>query len=148
MLRREAETLPGLLGELAGRYHDAPALVHGGEATTFAQLEERSARVAGGLRELGVQRGDRVALWLPNRPEWLELHLALARLGALTIAINTRFRAHEVRDILERSEARALAFAPGFKGIDFEGILAHAGAPELLIRVGDPDYDVLRAAEP
>src|SRR4051812_14907986 len=120
MRRREAETLPGLLGELAGSLDGATALVHGEAAVSFRDLEAGVARVASGLRERGIGAGDRVALWLPNRPEWLELHLALARLGALTIAINTRFRAHEVRDILERSEARALAFAPGFKGIDFE----------------------------
>ena len=112
MLRREAETLPGLLGELAGRSPDAPALLNGSGTTTFAQLEERSARVAGGLRELGIGAGDRVALWLPNRREWLELHLALARLGALTVAINTRFRAHEAGDILNRAAVTALVTEP------------------------------------
>ena len=146
MRRREAETLPGLLGELAVRFADAPALLHDGDAVSFAELDARSARVAGGLRALGIGSGDRVALWLPNRPEWLELHLALARLGALTVAVNTRFRAHEVEDILERSHARALAFAPGFKDIDFEGILDSAGAPETLIRVGVPAYEALRTA--
>src|SRR4051812_14382832 len=127
MLRGEAETLPGLLAELAGG--GRATLIHGDRAIPAAELADRSARVAGGLRALGIGRGDAVALWLPNRPEWFELHVALARLGALTIAVNTRFRAHEVRDLLERSQARALAFAPGFKAIDFEGILEEAGAP-------------------
>ncbi len=148
MRRREAETLPGLLGELAVRFADAPALLHDGDAVSFAELDARAAGVAGGLRDLGIGSGDRVALWLPNRPEWLELHLALARLGALTVAVNTRFRAHEVEDILERSQARALAFAPGFRDIDFEGILESAGAPETLIRVGEPGYEALRTADP
>jgi fatty-acyl-CoA synthase len=112
MLRREAETLPSLLGSLVG---DAPALLDGSGVLTFAQLEDRSARVAGGLRELGVKRGDRVALWLPNRPQWLLAHLALARLGALTVAINTRFRAHEAGDILQRSGAAAIVVAPALE---------------------------------
>ena len=146
MRRWEAETLPGLLGELAGG--SRAALIFEDRAISATELADRAARLAGGLAASGVGAGDRVALWLPNRPEWLELHLALARLGALTVAINTRFRAHEVRDLLERSQARALAFAPGFKGIDFEGILGEAGGGAEPIRVGEPAYDALLEHEP
>ena len=124
------------------------AVIHDGDTSSAAELDERAARVAGGLAAAGIGAGDRVALWLPNRPEWLELHLALARLGALTVAVNTRFRAHELRDLLERSGARALAFAPGFKGIAFEAILAEAGVEIDAIRVGEAGYDALRAHEP
>jgi fatty-acyl-CoA synthase len=146
MRPREAETLPGLLGELAGG--SRAALIHGDRTIAAAELADRAARVAGGLAAAGIGAGDRVALWLPNRPEWLELHLALARLGALTVAVNTRFRAHELRDLLERSQARALAFAPGFKGIAFEAILEEAGAELQTIRVGEAGYDALLAHEP
>ena len=140
-MRRE-ETLPGLLGERAG---GAPALVGaGGDRMSFAELGQRANRVAGGLAELGVGNGDRVALWLPNCPEWLVLHLALARLGAVSVAINTRYRAHEVQDILSRSEASALAVWPGLK--DFEAILEDVDAPPLILRKdelpeGDPAPD-------
>ena len=127
-MRRE-ETLPGLLGE---QPRAAPALVAGGENVTFGELGDRAARVAGGLADLGIGAGDRVALWLPNCTEWLVLHLALARLGALSVAVNTRFRAHEVQDILTRSEAKALALWPGLK--DFEAILEEVDAPPLLLR--------------
>ena len=145
MRPREAETLPGMLRALAGT---RAAVIHDGDAVAAAELDERAAGVAGGLAAAGIGAGDRVALWLPNRPEWLELHLALARLGALTVAVNTRFRAHELRDLMERSGARALAFAPGFKGIAFEAILAEAGVEVDTIRVGEPGYDALRAHEP
>src|SRR5690348_5745029 len=114
MRPREAETLPGLLGELAGG--SRAALIHDGHTIAAGELAKRAARLAGGLAAAGIGAGDRVAVWLPNRPEWLELHFALARLGATLVAVNTRFRAHEVRDLLERSGARAVAFAPGFKG--------------------------------
>ena len=144
MRPREAETLPGLLGELAGG--SRAALIHHDRTITARELAERAARVAGGLAATGIGAGDRVAVWLPNRPEWLELHVALARLGALTVAVNTRFRAHEVRDLLERSEARAVAFAPGFKGIAFEDILGDA--PVDRIRVGGPEYAALLEHEP
>ena len=141
---REAATLPGLLRELAGSQR--AAVIHGGAAIAAAGLDERAARVAGGLAAAGIGTGDRVAVWLPNVPEWLELHLALARLGALTVAVNTRFRAHEVRDLLVRSRARAVAFAPGFAGIAFEEILGDA--PGARIRVGEAAYAALREHEP
>ena len=59
--------------------------------------------------------GDRVALWLPNMPAWLALFFACARLGAIAVSVNTRFRSHEVADIVDRSRARLLVFWPGFK---------------------------------
>jgi fatty-acyl-CoA synthase len=127
-MRRE-ETLPGLLGEQAD---GARALVFGGETISFGDLAGRAARVSGGLAARGIGAGDRVALWLPNCPEWLILHLALARLGATSVAVNTRFRAHEVQDILERSQAKALALWPGLK--DFEAILEDVDAPETILR--------------
>src|SRR5215218_5276712 len=146
MPRGEAETLGGLLEAVAGG--SRAALVHGDRTISAAELADRTARISGGLRSMGVGPGDRVAVWLPNRPEWLELHLALARLGALTVAVNTRFRAHEVGDVLERSTARALAFAPDFKGIDFEGILERTGSEVEAIRVGEPSYEALADHDP
>jgi fatty-acyl-CoA synthase len=93
------------------------------------------------LAELGVGPGDRVALWLPNVPAWLVLFFACARLGAIAIAVNTRFRAAEVEDIVGRSGAKVLAFAPGFRRIDFAGILAELELARLesLVLVGPGD---------
>jgi fatty-acyl-CoA synthase len=71
-----------------------------------------------------MKRGDRIAIWLPNCPQWVELALHAKRRGAVVIAINTRSRAHEVSDILRRSEASSVAYWPGFHGIDFDGIFA------------------------
>ena len=64
-----------------------------------------------------------MAIWLPNCAAWVESFLACARLGALALAVNTRFRALEVADILGRGKADWLIFWPGFKGIDFQGVL-------------------------
>ena len=118
-----AETLTALLAELIRDRPDATALVDGDDRPGFAELDERARRVAGALADAGVAAGDRVAIWLPNCAAWLELELALARLGAIAVAVNTKFRAHEVADILERSDASVLALWPGFKDIDFAGIL-------------------------
>ena len=119
----------------------APALLVGDEVVSFGRLAKESRRAARGLAELGVGSGDRVALWLPNVPAWLVLFFACARLGAIAIAVNTRFRAGEVEDIVGRSGAKVLAFAPGFRRIDFAGILAElelAGL-ESLVLVGAGD---------
>lgn len=108
----------------AGAPAAAAAIRYAGRVVSYGDLARRAERVAGGLAALGVGAGDRVALWLPNAPAWLELLFALGRLGAVAVAVNTRFRAVEVADIVGRSRARVLVLWPGFKGTDFLGILA------------------------
>lgn len=123
--------IPALLGELAARYGGRPALVTERGAVTYGELHARTGRIAAGLAAQGIAPGDRVAIWLPNSPAWLELSFACARLGAIAVAVNTRFRAAEVEDIVGRSGARALALWPGFKQIDFLSILADVPATSL-----------------
>ena len=115
-----AETLPALLAQRAS---GAPALIDRGRSLSFAALADESRRAARGLRSLGVGAGDRVAIWLPNVPAWLATFFACAQLGAIAVSVNTRFRSHELADILRRSRAKVLVFWPGFKGIDFAGVL-------------------------
>lgn len=125
------ETLSALLERVAEEAGDAPTLIYGGETWSYGELLDRSRRAASALAALGVGRGDKVALWLPNVPAWLALYFALGRLGAVAVAVNTRFRALEVADILARSGAKALAMWPGFKDIDFAGLLAEIGEDAL-----------------
>jgi fatty-acyl-CoA synthase len=118
------ETLTALLDAHSRQLGAATALIDRGKPLSFAQLADESRRVASGLRKLGIGQGDRVALWLPNVPAWLAAFFACAQLGAIAVSVNTRFRSHELADILQRSGARVLFYWPEFKGIDFEGILA------------------------
>jgi fatty-acyl-CoA synthase len=111
-------TLPAFLAAAPGTLLDRD------RPLAYAALADESARLATGLRELGVREGDRVALWLPNVPAWLALFFACARLGAITVSINTRFRSHEVADIVGRSRCKLLCYWPGYRDIDFDGILA------------------------
>ena len=113
-----------LLADIAEETPDAPAFIHGERALTFGELLDCSARTAQGLADLGVGPGDRVALWLPNVPAYPILYFACVRLGAIAVAVNTRYRAVEVADIVGRSGAKVLACAPGFRRIDFLSILA------------------------
>ena len=100
------------------------AIDYGEQAISVGELQDDSARLAAGLRALGITAGDRVALWLPNIPAWLSFFFACARIGAIAVSVNTRFRAQEVEDIVGRAGCRALVLWPGFKAIDFRGILA------------------------
>lgn len=116
------DTLPALLAQRVNSV--TPALIARGRPLSFGELADQSRRVAQGMRRLGVQPGDCVALWLPNVPAWLAAFFACAQLGAIAVSVNTRFRSHELADILQRSGSRVLVFWPQFKGIDFAGILA------------------------
>ncbi len=113
------QTLSALLAALVARHGDETALIAGNEAISFATLESNTRSLAGGLAALGIARGDRVAIWLPSVPAWVELEFALARLGAIAVAINTQYRKHEVEDIVERSGARLLVLQPKLGKTDY-----------------------------
>jgi fatty-acyl-CoA synthase len=87
-----------------------PAVVSGERAFTYAEHHERIRRLAGALRELGVEPGDRVATLLPNVHAMLELHYAVPGIGAVLVPLNTRLTADDYAYIVEHSGAR-LVFA-------------------------------------
>lgn len=127
----EPPTFPNFIADLARRFGEKPALAGDRLTLSFADLDRRSASVAAGLERIGVRHGDRVAIWLPNIPEWMEAFLACARLGAIVVALNTRFRSREVGDILQRSGTKALVFWPGYKSAPFIDVLADIDAAAL-----------------
>jgi fatty-acyl-CoA synthase len=85
----------------------------------FAQLEWLSRQLAKGLLSLGVQPGDRVALWAPNIPEWVVLQFALAKIGAILVTVNTNLRGGEIEYLLKQSETSTLITVRGFRDIDY-----------------------------
>lgn len=137
-------SLSGHFDQLAARSPDAVALYCGERAIRFGELVAEAQRVAHGLARQGIGAGDAVAIWLPNVPAWLTCHLALARLGALTIATNTRYRSREIADVWARAGVKGAVFWPHYRNIEF-GKLLHAarpGLPGLQFLVaydGDPD---------
>ncbi|HEX2829833.1 MAG TPA: AMP-binding protein [Burkholderiales bacterium] len=135
--------LPDLL---SGDSHEV-ALIDRERRVTYAELDAESRRVASGLIEVGIREGDRVALWLPNNTAWLACFFACAHVGAIALAVNTRFRSGELTDILGRSGAKALVLWPGFRGIDFNGILeavdpAALSALDVVVAYGEGDETV------
>jgi len=106
-----AERMPSVYAgfERAVRQHaQNVALRFEGQAWTYAQLEAQAARAAAGLRALGVSAGDRVAMQLRNRPEFVILFLAIQRLAAVAVPIDTRLQGPEVGHVLADSGARVL----------------------------------------
>ena len=108
---------------IAASESNGAGIIYEGRTLTYNSLDRESRRVAAGLSALGIGLGDRVAFWLPNTPAYLTLYFACIRIGAIAVAINTRYRAGEVEDVLGRTGAKALIMWPGFRGIDFPGIL-------------------------
>lgn len=113
-----------LLSASADSMGETAAIYYEDESWSYRQLDDMARRVAGGLISLGLREGDRVAFWLPNCVAYIVMYFACVRLGLIVVAINTRFRALDVGDLLQRSRAKALLFWPGFRGIDFSRILA------------------------
>ncbi len=116
-------TVTAMIAAQARRQPAAPAIHYNDTVISYAELELAGRRAARGLADLGVGPGDRVALWLPTTPAFLIIYLALARLGAIAVSVNTRFRGADVGDIIGRSGAKVLVLWPDFRGIDFLGIL-------------------------
>jgi fatty-acyl-CoA synthase len=123
-------TVGVLLDAVAARWPEREAIVFGDERITFAAFCHRSRRLAAGLAALGIRRGDRVAVWLPNRPDWFVVQHACARLGAVLVALNPRYRRHELTYILAQSNTRALVLTDHLGPIDFLETLAEV-LPEL-----------------
>jgi fatty-acyl-CoA synthase len=102
------KTFGSLPDTMAERFGEREALVFGEERYTFSEVLERIDEVARGLIHLGVQPGDHVALWMVNRPEWIFTMYALAKIGAVQVPVNTRFRTHDLAYLLKQSDARYL----------------------------------------
>jgi fatty-acyl-CoA synthase len=102
----------------------APAVTDAAGTLDRRVFQERVLCLAAGLRRAGVGPGARVALWLPDGTDYLAAIFACARLAALAIHINTRFRAAEVGSLLRRSRAAALVTQWGFPPVDFPAIFA------------------------
>ncbi|PYN97846.1 MAG: AMP-binding protein, partial [Candidatus Rokuibacteriota bacterium] len=120
----ETATAADLVDAVAARHPAREAIVFADERVTFGELRDRSRRLARGLAAIGIRRGDKVGIWLPNRPAWFVAQLACARLGAVVVALNPRYRGHELTYILGQSGASALLLTDHLGGIDYFETLA------------------------
>ena len=113
------------------RSPDQTILIEHDRSVSYRQFDQQVKACASWLSKQGVQPGDRVAVWLVNRVEWLVLLFALARLGATLVAVNTKYRSHEVHYILSNSQASILILQLHFLKIDFASIVQEVDASTL-----------------
>jgi fatty-acyl-CoA synthase len=103
--------------------HEALVVRSQGFRATYRQLWDLSSRVARGLIGLGVQKGDRVGIWSPNRWEWVALQYGSARAGAILVNINPAYKTAELEYALRQSGVSLLVLAKLFRGSDYVAML-------------------------
>src|SRR6202453_64666 len=131
------QTIPAALDHIARELRDHNALVTPDRTLTFGELRNEVRRAAAAMISLGVQTGDRVAIWSPNTWHWVIACLATHYAGATVVPVNTRYTAAEAADILARTGAPLLVAMGEFLGADRIGALERAALPDLrhIVRV-------------
>jgi fatty-acyl-CoA synthase len=128
----EGLTVGGLLDLVHERRPDDEALVYPDRNLryTYAQFREVVEDCARALMALGIEKGDHVAVWGQNVPEWVMLQFATGKVGAVLVTINPAYKSHELQYVLDQSDAAALFLTEGVRDADFLQILQDA-VPEL-----------------
>ncbi len=128
----EGKTIPQVLLETAQQYAEQDALVFPQQdlRMSWAEFERATYEAAKGLLALGIGKGDHVAIWATNWPEWVILQFATARIGAVLVTVNPAYRAHELEYALKQSDSVALFLIDRFKSSDYFGMLNQV-CPEL-----------------
>ena len=144
------ETISQNLRRTVERWAASEALVvpHQGYRATYQQLWQQTEQAARGLLARGVQKGDRVGIWSPNRAEWVVLQYATARIGAILVNINPAYRTSELAYALQQSGTSLLVLARGFRTADYVAMLADVRerCPDLRSSlVLDDEWDTLLA---
>jgi fatty-acyl-CoA synthase len=122
-------TIGALPARAADRWGSREALWFAGRRWTFADVAAGVDRVARGLLALGVQPGEKVAVWMLNRPEWIESALAVMKIGAVLVPVNTRLRTDDVAYILDQSDSTTLILAERSGPIDYLGMVRELVPP-------------------
>ncbi|HWT34338.1 MAG TPA: AMP-binding protein [Microbacterium sp.] len=138
------QTIGEMLDEAVSTYPDREALVESatGRRWTFAQLNEQVDRLALGLLELGIEKGDRVGIWAPNCAEWVFTQYATARIGAILVNVNPAYRTSEVEYVIRQSGMRLMVSASAFRTTDYAAMLAEIGFDDAVF-LGSREWDDL-----
>ncbi len=126
------KTIGDILDETSGKYPDKDALVYvdRGLRYSYKDFRDRCNSLAKGLMALGVKKGEHVAVWAYNVPEWVILQFATAKIGAVLVTVNTLYKARELEYLLKQSDATTLFLVKGFKDVDYTETVYNV-APEL-----------------
>jgi acyl-CoA synthetase (AMP-forming)/AMP-acid ligase II len=128
---------PALLEATVARHGDATAVSDDGTAWTWAELAGQVEQFGAALVAVGIEPGDRVAIWAPNSARWIVAALGSLCAAAVLVPVNTRFKGAEAAEVVGRSGARALVTTTDFLGVDHLAMLRSSGAelPALALSV-------------
>ncbi|WP_067517028.1 FadD3 family acyl-CoA ligase [Endozoicomonas ascidiicola] len=119
----QACSIPDAVFKAAGQFAGIPAIEDGSTKIDYAELPEQALAVAASLIHHGIDAGDRVAIWAPNSARWVLAAIGLQMAGAVLVPINTRMKAREAADVLERSGAKALFIVGDFLNVDYPKLI-------------------------
>ncbi len=146
------ETIGANFDRIVACYPDRDALVVGHQDVrwTYAELAARVDRVARALVAIGLQPGDRLGIWAPNRAEWVLIQYASAKAGVILVNINPAYRTSELEYVLNQSACRVLISARAFKSSDYVGMVSEVAprcpALERTVFLDSGDWEELLAA--
>jgi fatty-acyl-CoA synthase len=125
-------TIGEMFDHIVAQYPEREALIvrHQGLRYSYRQLRQEVDRCARGLMALGLQKGERIGIWSPNRAEWTITQFASSTIGAILVNINPSYRVHELEYALQQSGCAMLVIAPQFRTSDYSAMV-YTLAPEL-----------------
>jgi acyl-CoA synthetase (AMP-forming)/AMP-acid ligase II len=112
-------TIPVFLAQVTKRFGANPLIVLGERRLSYAEAERASARIARGLLARGFAKGSRIAVLAPNGPDWLVWWLAVTRIGAVMVPLNTFYKPRELGYVLRHSDATALITVARYLSNDY-----------------------------
>ncbi|WP_163512076.1 AMP-binding protein [Fodinicola acaciae] len=143
------DTIGDNLDRTAERFPDREALVDcaAGQRWTYAQFVDTVDRLAIGLLDAGIGKGDRVGIWAPNCAEWAFVQYATAKIGAIMVNINPAYRTYELAYVLKQAGITMLVAAPKFKTSDYAGMIEEVrdNCPDLrqVVLLGSTEWNAL-----
>ena len=118
-------TVGEMLEEIANKFptNQAVKYIEADYDRTYYDFNQDVDKIARGLMGMGFERGDHLAIWATNYPQWLILFFAAARIGCVVVTVNTNYKEAELEYLLKQSDSKALFICDGLKDIDCEKTL-------------------------
>ena len=140
--------LGDVLDEAVSQFGDKEAIIYGHERVTYAQLGERVNNLAKAFLKLGINKGDKVTVWMPDCPEWVYAYFAIAKVGGTYVALNARHRTKDAQYIINHSDTVLLVTSDKIPEIvDYAGMV-YQMSPQISeasdYRLSVPEFPTLR----
>jgi fatty-acyl-CoA synthase len=126
------DTLGQILEQQVARHPDREFMVYPDRDLrfTYAEFGRRVSSLAKGLLAIGLEKGDHLGIWATNVPDWLTFLFAAAKIGVVTVTVNTAYRLHELEYLVKQSDIKALCLIDSFRDNDYVAVINEL-VPEL-----------------